>query len=64
MPNSTNVQTVCTTAPDQSCVCSQGSTDPTPAKKLRTVGAKPSFENGYVTMNEDGLAIAMIPKQT
>lgn len=32
--------------------------------KERVIGTKPNFENGYVTMNEDGLAIAMIPKQS
>lgn len=24
---------------------------------------KPSFEHGYITMDQDGLAIAMIPRQ-
>lgn len=64
MTHTQNVQSVTSTDKKQSCQAFKGQDDLKAPARERVIGEKPAFENGYVTMNEEGLAIAMIPRQT
>lgn len=62
MTKNTNVPSVLCTDKMNSCQSITTSDDVRQTSDTKVFGIRPSFENGYVTMAEDGLAIAMVPK--
>lgn len=64
MTQTSTVQFTCDTDTTFSAQCAKAAQNSTATGVTeRVIGVKPNFENGYVTMNEEGLAIAMVPKQ-